>query len=155
MTKSREEMDELCWASLHARVPHPGPPPTYAERGVVSNFEDLAAVAAKTGDFETAFHAFVHTFYFYKVASFFALPPPESLPIERRAQCAGAAESLCVRFGLPVPAWTEEPDYFLPEPWDPAYEWRCILPVENIITECSPAFLRRNVLWADRDLIAI
>jgi len=52
-------------------------------------------------------------------ASFFAEPPPRILSPRWRAVLAGTAEYLCKQFNLPIPGWTEEPEYSLPEIWNP------------------------------------
>lgn len=43
----------------------------------------------------------------------------------RRALLAGVAEYLSERYGLPVPEWVKEPEYFLDDMWDP---WEDICP---------------------------
>ena len=53
----------------------------------------------------------------YKSASFFDVPP-EGFSREYRALLAGTGEFLSKEFGLTVPAWTEEAQYFLEEWWD-------------------------------------
>ncbi len=116
----RDERDAEIWAFLHARVPEPGLPRSYSERGGRPvNFVELGQAIADYSEWEGPWSAFTHEFFLYETASFFDLRPPACWPIEWQAVCAGAAEALCVRFGFPVPEWTEEPKYFLGEPWMP------------------------------------
>jgi hypothetical protein len=46
-------------------------------------------------------------------------PSPTFLSPQWQALLAGAAEWLSEEFGLPHPAWTDGPKYFLVNPWDP------------------------------------
>lgn len=108
-------------------------------------------------DFEFAWSEFCHEFYRHKGASFFEVPPPDGFSTEFRALLAGAAEFWCREFGLPVPAWTEEPQYFLDEWWTPWGEFLSDAPerVAERRAKADPAFLRRNILFAARNLIAL
>ena len=70
---------------------------------------------------------------------------------------AGAAEYLCTDFGLPVPGWVSEPAYTMPELWEPE-EW--MYPEDPEFRErrrlkAHPVFLKRNVLYDPRNLIAL
>ena len=46
-------------------------------------------------------------------------PAPATTPEERRwaAFCAATVEELCARTSLACPVWTNQPDYFLEQPW--------------------------------------
>jgi hypothetical protein len=163
MPKSRAEIDELCWQILENKVRRQGPPPGYPPGPRPSNFVELAQMIEDTGDFEHCWGAYLHSFYIYKSESFFAVPPPTTFKQERRAWLAGCAEYLSLRFHLPVPAWTEEPEYFLSEEWDSSSE--VFLWAEMIVdtsefrfehrASSDPPFLRRNVLFESRGLIAL
>jgi len=105
--------------------------------------------------------SFLHNFYIYRSESFFALPPPSTFTPEHRAWLAGVAEYLSLRFGLPVPAWTEEPEYFLHFEWDFASEtfvWAgMIVDMTEFRAErrvrSHEAFLNRGVIYEPRALI--
>lgn len=84
---------------------------------MVHNYRDLWEVA-QAADFPHAWSEFLHGFFNWKDAEAFAFPPPAGLGQEWCAILAGAAEYLCHRYGLPVPAWTEKPQYFLTGPFE-------------------------------------
>ena len=70
---------------------------------------------------------------------------------------AGAAEYLSRRFNLEVPDWVNRPEFFLDQEWDILSE---VLPdVEQYREErrarADEAFLRRNVIFESRNLIAV
>jgi hypothetical protein len=122
--KNRAEIDALCWKLLEDKVPRPGPPPGYPASPRPANLVELAELIRDCGDFEHCWGGFLHNFYLYKSESFFAVPPPPlTFSREHRAWLAGVAEYLCGRFHLPVPAWTDEPEFHLAEEWDFAGEW--------------------------------
>ena len=109
------------------------------------------------GDFEQAWSEFLHEFFRYRTASFFAEPPPKFLSRGLRAILAGTAEYLSKEFNLPVPAWTEEPEYFLPEIWAPWTDMGLDMKEfeEERKAKSHECFLRRNVIFASRDLITL
>jgi hypothetical protein len=101
--------------------------------------------------------SFLHEFYAYKQGSFFAVPPPESIEPEWRALLAGAAEFLCGEFRLEIPAWVNEPEFRLDEPWEP-YAWLLSDEpgaYERRVAKAHPCFLKHNVVWESRGLIAL
>jgi hypothetical protein len=57
----------------------------------------------------------------------------------------------------PVPAWTEEPEYFLPEIWDPWTDMDLDMKEfeEERKAKSHECFLKRNVIFASRDLITL
>jgi hypothetical protein len=62
---------------------------------------------------------------------------------------------LATIFNLQVPEWVNDPQYTLPEPWDP---WEEIVPdAEQFRDErrakSHEAFLTRNVIYETRNLI--
>lgn len=108
-------------------------------------------------DFEHAWSDFLHAFYDFRTASFFEHPSPSSLSPQWQALLAGAAEWLSAEFGLPHPAWTDNPKYFLDAPWDPAEDLG--LDVSDFIADTlarSPeAFRKRNIAFLSRNLITL
>jgi hypothetical protein len=100
---------------------------------------------------------FLHEFYRHKSASFFTEPPSTNLSPGYRAMLAGVAEYLSRRFALPVPEWTNLPEFFLDQEWDSLSE---VLPdIDQYRKErrarADEAFLRRNVIYESRSLIAL
>jgi hypothetical protein len=63
--------------------------------------------------------------------------------------------SLCIN--LPVPAWMEEPEYFLDEEWDFASEMLLDMTPyrEERRARSHEAFLRRNVIFEPGALITL
>lgn len=120
------------------------------------NYEEMAELA-RVRDYEFAWSEFLHEFFRYKTAEFFAVPPPRSFSPQRRALLAGVAEYLSNEFQLPVPAWVSQPEFYLNEPWDP---WEDLCPdmeeFRQVRMERShPAFLKRNVIYETRNLITL
>ena len=151
---SRKRLDAIAWKTIHEQGSRDYPPPGLTASGRPSNFAEYAELAERW-DPELAWSEFLHEFYRYKQASFLAVPPPKSLPRNRRALLAGVAEFLSQEFGLPVPTWVNESEYFLDEMWDP---WEDICPdMEQThpgrIERSHPAFLKRNVVYEARNLI--
>ena len=92
-------------------------------------------------------------------------PPPSGFGVGDCVMLAGTAEYLCRRYRLPIPAWTEDPQYFLEGRWEllPAFErvtggvW---VPFPFLATEESwgrveEEFRRRGILFEARDLITL
>jgi hypothetical protein len=161
--KTRVEIDALCWKVLEEKVPRPGVPPGYPAGPRPSNYAELAELIRDRGDFELAWGEFLHECHAYKSGSFFAVPPPSTFSPEHRAWLATCCEYLCQRFHLPIPAWVEEPEFFLPEEWDFASEtfvWAGMLvdmtPYrEERRSRSHDAFLRRGIIFEPRALIAL
>lgn len=157
MPKShRDRLDQIAWRTIHETPGRDYPPPGLAASGRPCNYAEFAELAARW-DPELAWSEFLHEFFRYKQAGFFAVPPPTTLPRERRALLAGIAEFLCTEFGLPVPAWVNEPEYFLDEMWDP---WEDLAPhLERTrperIERSHPIFLKRNIVYEARNLITL
>jgi hypothetical protein len=131
-------------------------PAGLAASGRPANYVELARLSERR-DPELAWSEFLHEFFHYRQASFFAAPPPHYFSPQRRALLAGVAEYLCQRYGLPVPEWVNEPEFFLPEIWDP---WEDICPdMEETrpgrIERTPEAFRKRNVVYEDRNLITL
>jgi hypothetical protein len=74
---------------LEDKVPRPEPPPGYPASPWLANFVELAALIRDKGDFELAWGEYLHEFYRFKSASFFALSPPATFRPEHRAWLAG------------------------------------------------------------------
>lgn len=155
--KTRSELDALAWKIIEDAPVQQGNPVGYAASGRPANFEELVAMTEHTGDFERSWSEFLHEFYRFKAASFFAVAPPASFKPERRAWLAGVAEYLSQRFSLLPPAWLSGEEFFLAEPWD---SWEEMVPdIEQYREERRArshiAFLRRNVIFEPRGLIAL
>jgi hypothetical protein len=151
----RAELDKMAWGIIDKRVPATGSPAGYAASGRPANFVELGIMAAELGDMSIAKSEFLHEFYRFKTPEFLAQPSPEYLPREEQALLAGIAEYLALRFGLPVPAWTQDPMYMLPELWDSCGEWYPGVALESRVASADPIFLKRNVIFASRGLIVL
>ena len=155
---NREEIDKIAWQVIHAQLKSSDPPYGLAACGRPCNYRELFDLMEHKGDdFELAWSEFCHEFYRHKDASFFAVPPPDGFSRSYRALLAGAAEFWCREFGLEAPAWIEEPQYFLDTPWMPWCEFLADDPeaVARHRAKADPAFLRRNILFAARNLISL
>jgi hypothetical protein len=102
-------------------------------------------------DWRHCWGEFLDEFYIFKCASFFVEEPSHSFTSRRRAFLAGAAQYLCNRFGLEVPAWTEKPEYFLNEEWSPGHDEV----TERLRREAAEEFARRNIFFCSRNLIRL
>ena len=130
------------WRTVEVYVPHPNEGPS---------------LPGTWPAFEHAFSEFLHGFYHFKSAAFFALPPPSGFGTELSALLAGVAEYLCRRYDLDLPDWIYDPQFRLPALWDP---------VEDIFPDSrgtryrrcqrsEPEFLSRNVVFEARNLITL
>lgn len=141
------KFDDMAWKQLHAR---PAPTGTWADHkglaksGRPKNFAELEILLRRCDDWEVAFPSFLDEFYLFSDAEFFALEPTDYFDRKTRVWFAGIAEYLCHRFGLAVPEWVENSDYFLPEPWRKSHDDTGEL-----------EFRRRNVLYNPRHLIRL
>ena len=151
---SREELDKIAWNSIHKR---PLMVLAADQEGRPLDYQAIEQRLQAGAEFETVWSDFLHAFYDYKQASFFAHPSPPSLSPEMQAVLAGAAEWLSAEFGLPHPCWADNPRYFLDSPWDIGEELG--LDMSNFIEERlqrSPeAFRKRNISYESRNLIAL
>ena len=111
---TRERLDEVAWGVIKTAKVHEGVPSGYALSGRPANFIELYQCADDRANFELAYSEFLHEFYRYRDASFFAVPPPKHVSPGWKAILAGMAEDLSKEFDLPVPFWTEDAAYFLP-----------------------------------------
>lgn len=143
------DFDQIAWKTIHDR-----PKRVLAEaRGFRSrDYRQMGEKLARGAEFELVWSDFLHAFYDYKDASFFAYPPPASLSPGWQAILAGAAEWLSDEFNLPKPAWANDPKYTLPSPWDP---WGLCGDFEAEMAEIEEPFRKRNVLFEARNLIAL
>jgi hypothetical protein len=150
---SRPDLDRIAWASIRSRpirvIAH--------DRGArPHNFKEMEDRLQAGQDFEHVWSDFLHAFYDYKSASFFEFPSPASLDEHHQALLAGAAEWLSQKFQLPVPEWTNNPKYFLDEPWDPWEDFGVeITNMDERLAQAPEAFRKRNVVFESRDLIAL
>ena len=151
---TRDELDAIAWRTIHAKSKLPL---AEARGSRPLDYLQLEKQLQSGIDFEHAWSNFLHAFYDYKDASFFAYPSPPSLTIEMQAVLAGAAEWLSAEFGLPHPRWTENPKYFLPEPWHifQIYGLDMSAHVEEGLARSPEAFRRRNIAFKARNLIAL
>jgi hypothetical protein len=151
---NREQIDKIAWQSIHDRSPLP----ISEDRGWrAKDYEELEAKLKAGVDFEHAWSDFLHAFYDYKTATFFSHPSPASLSVEWQALLAGAAEWLSAEFGLPQPAWTDQPQYFLSEPWDPIQDLGLDMSefIEAKLAKSPEAFRKRNIAFLSRNLITL
>jgi hypothetical protein len=115
MSKSRDEVDRIAWATIDQLPQYPFQSAGLAESSRPKSFPELEKQLRMGIDFNCALSMFLHEFYQHRDPSFFAEPPSQQLSDINRAALGGAAEWLCHRFGYEVPSWTEEPDFFLRE----------------------------------------
>lgn len=133
---------EGMWRVTDAYVPHP---------------EEGLSLPGTWPAFEHSFSDFLHCFYYFKVAGFFAVPPPDGFGRERSALLAGVAEYLCRRYDLDLPSWIDDSQYCLSELWDPV-EDVCFALRASRYRRCKraePEFLRRNIVFEARNLITL
>jgi hypothetical protein len=155
---THSRFDDILWEQYRAQLPEPVPPNLNAPR----NYVEMAARIDFEADADdiwqssraSAWSSFLHAFFAYKSPMFFAERPPDSLSIEEQALWAGVAEALCAKLELPVPAWTEEGRYFLPEPRN-AWPVQAVLstPIKDRLAESDPEFRRRNIVAKARDFL--
>jgi hypothetical protein len=172
MSKSREEVDRTAWRTIENLPQRPFESAGLGKTSRPKSFPELERQLNMGIDFECALSMFLHEFYQHRDPRFFAEPPSRQLSDINRAALAGAAEWLCHRFGYDVPAWTEEPEFFLKsernwfEEWDTSDEDGVILKEvfnPEFIAEhrgyylagSAPEFTRRNLLFPVRGLIRI
>lgn len=153
---TRARLDAIAWGVIDKTAARSTPPSGLAASGRPANYGELAELTARW-DPELAWSEFLHEFFRYKQPGFFAVPPPRSFSPQRRALLAGVAEYLSQRYGLPVPAWVRDGEFFLAELWDP---WEDLCPdMEETRpgrTERTPeAFLKRGVVFEARNLITL
>jgi len=96
----------------------------------------------------------------HSLISFFAVEPPASLPTKERAFLAAMTEFLCHEFDLPVPAWTEKPEYFLAEEWDYVTDLEEFPEalrdrVAKRRERATPEFRRHNIIFEAQGLIRL
>jgi hypothetical protein len=155
---TRAEIDAIAWKTIHAtHVVRDRLPSGYAVCGRPRNYTEFGQMVLDREDYEQAWSEFLHEFFRFRTASFFSDRPPRFIGPGQCAILAGTAEYLSKDFGLPVPAWTEEPEYFLPELWDPMSDWCPGMEEfrEIRIAKANECFLRRNVIFESRNLITL
>ena len=169
---SREELDRIAWEIIDQQTQFPLESAGLAKNGRPKSFPEFEKQLRMGIDFECALSMFLHEFYSHRDPSFFAEPPSPQLSDVHRAALAGTAEWLCHRFGYDVPAWTEEPEFFLKsernwfEEFDTSDEdgvvFKEVFNPEFIakyrgdyLAGSAPEFTRRNLLFPVRGLIRI
>ena len=113
MSKSREEINRIAWAMIDSLPQSSVQSAGLAHSGRPKSFQEFEKLIKTGGYFERALSMFLDEFYQHRDPSFFAEPPSQQFSDIERAALAGAAEWLCHRYGYDVPAWTEEPEFFL------------------------------------------
>lgn len=109
---------------------------------------DAAALIYQGEDPWFALGCFLHDWWCYAVDYRHELVDEQPAPAPTRegkrwaAFCAAVVEELCARTGFPCPAWANQPDYFLEEPWfyypqESQRDW--------LITTSPEPFKRRNI----------
>lgn len=157
----KKRNDAAAWATIHAR-----PRPKKASGGLQSsgrpaNYRELIeAVTDRGQEFGYAFAHFLDEFYLFRDVSFFSEEPPGQFVPSRRVFLAGVAEFLCHEFSLPVPAWTEKPEYFLDEEWDYVADFdEFPKELHDRINQrrerATPEFRRRNIIYEARNLLRL
>lgn len=158
LAPTRAQLDATAWRTIHqASVVRDRRPSGYAASFRPANYRELGQKITDTGDFELSWSEFLHEFYRFRTEEFFAERPPEFLSLGWQALLAGTAEFLSQEFGLTAPDWVNDPQYTLPEMWDP---WEEIVPdIEQFrderIAKSHPIFLKRNVVFETRNLIVL
>jgi hypothetical protein len=77
--------------------------------------------------------------------------------VENQALLAGAADWLSAEFGLPHPAWTDNPRYFLEKTWDPWEDLGLDMSefYEDRLRRSPEAVRKRNLAFESRNLIVL
>lgn len=153
--KTRDQIDQIAWDTIHKMASLLNTPSGLKASGRPLNYEELAELTSRK-DFQFAWPEFLHEFFRYKRALFFALPPPDMFRREYRALLVGVAAYLSAEFGLPA-AWVDDPEYTLTEPWD---QWEDLCPDmaetrEYRAERISQAFRKRNIIYEARNLITL
>jgi hypothetical protein len=152
----RDRLDSMAWEVIDKTGHHSTPPSGLAASGRPANYAELAELSARW-DHELAWSEFLHEFFRYKQATFFAVAPPRSFSPQRRALLAGVGEYPCTRYSLPVPESVHDPQYTLPEPRD---LWEDLCPDmeetrQGRIERSPEVLLKRNVVYEARNLITL
>lgn len=166
-SSTKQETDQMVWKAMaERRTRQPwregawsgGRPQTFAEMG---------PMLQSGSGWEIVWGDWLHEFIDRKDARCLASEPPSWFPPERRAMLAGTAEFFAKLYGLPLPAWTAEPEYFLPEPdyygsviSFSGTENALLLPETEtddlrLRAKTPKAMLRRNVIFAARSLTVL
>jgi hypothetical protein len=155
---THSQLDDILWEQYRAQPPCPVPTNLHAPRNYIEMAARIDFEADEDDIWQTsrasAWSSFLHAFFASKSPLFFAECPPDTLSINEQALWAGVAEALCSKLELPVPEWTKEPRYFLPEPWD-SVVYLCVLggTVQERLAEADDAFKKRNVVARARDFL--
>ena len=111
----------------------------------------IAAAVAQIDQGEDPWFAigcFLHDWWSYAVDQRKELigepPSPTTTPDGKRwaAFCAATVEELCTRTSFPSPAWTNQPDYFLEQPW---FYYPQPFQRDWLLSTTFESFKRRNI----------
>jgi hypothetical protein len=151
---NRDQLDKVAWLSIRSRAPIP-----ISKAGSARPL-DYASLDAQLRDgvsFEYAWSNFLHAFYAYRTASFFAHPSPSYLSPRYQSLLAGVAEYLSAEFELPYPASVASPQYFLDTPWDTEEDLGLDMSefLADRMARSPEAFRKRNIAYLSRNLITL
>jgi hypothetical protein len=153
--------DALVWKAIRTR-----PVPKHNNIGLAfsrrpGDFAELAIAVFQRGDeFGYAFAHFLDEFYLFRRPNFFEKEPPASFSAKERAFLAATAEYLSREFQWEPPAWTEKPEYFLPEEWDyvadlSEFPEELRPRIDNRRKRATPEFLRHGIIYEARGLLRL
>jgi hypothetical protein len=150
-------LDDLLWESYRAQ-PARSIPLTLTHHGIMlswprgSTSKRIETTCGKVRGLQPGARSFM--LFHYKSISFFNERAPATLSMEEQALWAGVAEGLCNKLYLTVPEWTNEPRYFLAEPWDSSVLYSILSSsIAQRLSESDPEFSRRNVVARIRDFL--
>jgi len=111
----------------HRRHQFMSRPETDAPRGLAGGYRQPGDMAEFTQllaehTWEWVLGSFLDHTRFYPNREALDIPPGPELREYELAYMAATVETICNERGWPVPAWTEDPSTFLPEPFVPSFE---------------------------------
>ena len=131
--------DELAWRSIHEPTPHASDNKGLEQSGRPKNYEEVAQLMERGGDWELVIADFLHEFNFFRTADFFEKEPGEWFSCEMRTCFAGHdGVSFAIVSIRQFRSGLEKPEI----------SWRSLGRIRTTIPE--PEFRRRNM--ASRNL---
>jgi hypothetical protein len=154
MNSTRNQIDQIAWRTIHDK---PRMVLANARGSRPLDYRQIESQLQSGVEFEHAWSNFLHAFYDYKDASFFALPSPALLSVEWQALLDGAAEWLSSEFWLLHPVWTNQRQYFLDNPWHPMEDFGLDMSefMAEQLQKSPEAFRKRNIAFLSRNLIVL